>query len=427
MSVFAILLIIVNLILLYQICRSQKVHIMLKIIWCVSYVGWSALPLVLTMSPSFTNMVTIPFDFYLTYASLNQIALCLMNIYAFYLINTRRLPKIFVKNDFQDSVKFNKVLFWISSILLIFVIFRLMTTSLGYQERNDVEYMSSNSSLGFLSLLEDLAVFTILAQIIWKRDVLGKAKLLSGELLLSCYVLMQIYNGRRIYMFFFVIVLLYFSYKTSKKKYLIYACCGGLLALWLLPIIGEIRQEDKIHVDKIVEAGENDDNDILNQVILKTNSVQYSCYLLLHDGIGQQGPKLYTSTLYALVPRIIYPDKPIPGSVDGTLNGIPARLNANYHRDSHSDVENNGVTSSLEALWALGWFMFILQIFISGYVIYLFNGILYGGKPLFIYFMFSLIGFPVCVMDVSLVKLLLSIQRYIIIYIFFKLIFRTNK
>ena len=402
-------------------------HLLLKIIWCVSYIGWSALPLILTMIPAFRNMVTIPFDFYLFYANVNQFALFFINTFAFYLIKQRRPPKIFTSLDYQDSRKFNQTLFWICAPILVYMIFRLMTTSLGYQERNDVDYMSSNLTLGLISLLEDLCVFILFAQVIWKRNVLSKSMIFSSQILLSLYVLVQIYNGRRIYMFFFVILLLYISLKTRKKKYFLYTICAGLLALWLLPIIGEIRQEDKINIDNVVGAEGGDKNDILNQIILKTNSVQYSCYLLLHDGVGNDGYQLYTSTFYALIPRVLYPQKPVPGSIDGTLNGIPARLNAIYHRDSYNDVENNGITSSLEALWALGWVMYLIQIIVSAYLIFLFNGILYGGKPLFIYFMLSLIGFPVCVLDVSIVKFLLGIQRYLVIYFFLKIIFKTKK
>ena len=420
----SIVLIIANMLLLFHIYRSKKVHAFLKIIWGVSYLGWGALPLILIMTPLYTEMISVPISYYLFYANINQVSLFLMNLWAYYLIRNCQIPKLFIKADFQDKRSFNYAMFWICSLILMLIIFRLIVTPLGYQERNDLSMMSTDLTLGVYTLLEDFSVFILLAQILWKRNVIGKKMKISSEILLSLYVLMQIYNGRRIYLFFFVLVLLYISYKENKKKWALYALFMGGVAMWLLPIIADLRQEGKVNMDNIIESKGGTLNDITNQVVLKTNSVQYSCYLLMHDGIGQMGPKLYTSTIYALIPRFIYPNKPVPGSVDGTLNGIPARLNAFYHRDNYNDIENNGITSSLEALWALGWPMFFLQTLIVGYVIFLFNGISFGGKPMFVYFMFSLIGFPVCVIDVSLVKIFLNIQRYILIYLIFKFCFK---
>lgn len=424
MYALSIILILLNFFLLYNISRNGRVHTMLKVLWWVSYFGWGAIPLALTITPIFENMIVIPMDIYLLYANINQIALFLINIIAYNLIKKVHIPKLLIKNDFQYSKRFNSIIFWFCSLVLLFILFKLLTTSLGYQERNDIANLSEDSALGLFSLLEDFSVFILLAQAIWRRDLLGRKKNLISEILISLYVLAQVYNGRRVYLFFFIIVILYVALsKKNNKKYLFYALIGGSAALWLLPVIGELRQSDKIKLENVTTAQGGKTIDILGEVITKTNSVQYSCYLLLHDGIGTKGATMYTSTSLALVPRILYPKKPVPGSVDGTLNGIPARLNAIYHRDNYNEIENNGITSSLEALWAMGWGMYFFQIMILGYMIFIFNGILYGGKPLFVYFMFSLIGFPVCVLDISLVKLLLGIQRYIIIYLFAKLLF----
>lgn len=426
MSELSFLLIIINVFLLYKICRDDRVHTMLKIVWCISYLGWSAIPLVLTSIPLFADMISVPMNLYLLYANVNQIALFLINLLAYTFIKKLSIPRLFINEDFQNTKKFNNALFWICSLILVWIIYKLMTTSLGYRERNDVANMSSDLSLGFMSLLEDFSVFILLSQIIWQRDSFSKKKIFLSSALLSLYVLMQIYNGRRVYLFFFVIVLLYMSQNLKKKKYFLIALIVGGFSLWLLPIIATIRQVDRISTENITSADGGDARAILSEIINKTNSVQYSCYLLEHDGIGTKGATLYTSTLFALIPRALFPEKPVPGSIDGTLSGIPARLNAIYHRRRYNDIENNGITSSLEALWAMGWGMYLLQILITGYLIFLFNGILCGGKPLFVYFMFSLIGFPVCVIDVSLVKVLLGVQRYIFIYLLAKLFFNRK-
>ena len=423
LSILSIFLIIVNMFLLYYICRNRRVHTLLKIIWCISYLGWGALPLALSITPEFSDTVTIPMNFYLLFADVNQVALFLINIIAYNLIKKHQVPKLFLNFDFQYSKQFNRFFFSICSLILSYIIIRLMTMSFGYQERNDVANLTDDFTLGIISFLEDLSVFVLLAQAIWHRKLFGKHKILLHDILLSLYVLAQVYNGRRVYLFFFVIVLLYISYNKKKKEYLYLSLIGGIVALWLLPVIAEIRQVDKVKIESVSSIEGGSFNSVLGEIITKTNSVQYSCYLLVHDGIGSKGATLYTSTAFALIPKVIYPSKPVPGSIDGTLNGIPARLNASYHRDNYNDIENNGITSSLEALWAMGWGMYFLQILIIAYLIFFFNGILYGGKPLFVYFMFSLIGFPICVLDVSLVKVLLGVQRYILIYLLCKTFF----
>lgn len=259
------------------------------------------------------------------------------------------------------------------------------------------------------------------------RHYLTKKKFALFLFLICLYFVSTVYSGARINLFAVVIILLYYAYKNNNKRLIALSIGAGVFALVLLPAIGVIRGESSISLSSINTQSTNSD-DVIKEIFIKTNSVNTSTSLIEHDGIGGGGPLVYMSTAFALVPRTIMPNKPHPGSKDGTLYGLPSRLAVIYSvSGDYNGISNVGISSSIEVLWAVGWLGLILMTFITSYSLHIFNQMLSGGKLLFIVFFLMLINFPVCQIDVPLSTLLISIQRYFMFTIFLYLIFNKKR
>ena len=420
---WSLLYIAMNALMIVVIIRDKSFHLFLKLLICVSYFGWNAIPLILSFFSRYESAIKINIDIYRYYANVNQLFFFFTLFFAYLFVKYLRYPKLFVKRDFQYSPTFLLRLYQVSIIILIIRIITLAFSNISYLEGNNIESISEKHSLGMLQMLYDFAIYILLAECLFYGNFLGKKRFNYVLILLSAYFLLLTFNGGRIYIFALVIVFVYFALKTNKKKYFFAVVCLSTIAFMSLSGLAALRGQDRI---KGIELYDNFKDatlyGVFDELFTKTNSVAYSCYLIIHDGIGNVGSQLYTSTFYALIPRVFYPKKPQPGSVDGTLYGTPARLSAAYDPDiksDYNDISNNGVSTSLEALWAMGWSMFLLQIVVCSLFIFFLNAVLIGRKPLFVYFFLSLIGFPVCILDVSLVKLLMGVQRFFIIYVFF--------
>jgi len=89
-----------------------------------------------------------------------------------------------------------------------------------------------------------------------------------------------------------------------------------------------------------------------DQIYIKFDGISMGAYLV--DRLGRAGIKPYVGAALAIVPRIILPSKPTPGSIDGTLQGTPPRLIA-VAIGMDPLVGNVGVSSAAMEMWHFGW------------------------------------------------------------------------
>lgn len=432
MNDYSVILICLNSFLIYRICKCTKIELMLKFLLVISYFSWNALPLILSMQPEYKYLITIPENLFYFFSNVNQVSLFLIYLFAYLLIVfKKKRSQIFSRDDFQSTKSFNNIVFFFSISCLLFEIYSLYSTELSYSERNEISFLRGDISRGVVTFIYSAGTNMLLAQLLLLREKLSKKQIFFGAALLMVYYLMQIYNGRRIFMFAIVFFFLYIALQKQQKRLYLLSFILLSFAFVLLPQISKLRQGTRITFEILKQNNEKvEEEEILSEFLIKTNSVLYTSYLLLHDGIGNIGPQLYTSTVYSLIPRFLYPQKPEPGSIDGTLYGLPSRLSAAYNptiKDDYNEISNNGVSTPLVALWAMGWGMLFFQIIVSAFIIWLFNELLKGRKPLFAYYIFSLTGFPVCVLDISLISFLMTTQRFIVIYIFLYVFLNKRK
>ena len=423
--IISIVLLLIDSFLVIKIVKSNYFHLLLRLFWVISFFGWNAIPFLLSLLPKYKGDISINYEFYISCWAMNLFFLFIVYSSAM-LFNKRgwKLDNLFTKPSYQYNPRFIKMIMNISIIILILIITIGLNNTATYTERNDVGNHDDNLLLGTISFFRGYVVYFLLAILFFYQKILSQFQRFVIIGLLSLHYIMIAFAGSRIHLFAILIILVYVAISQKKTRLMIPIIAVGFFAFTLLPTISELRKTgDTFTTSDVIQARPRDSGDILWEVMNKTNSVHSSSTLLYFSGIGSGGSLVYTSTLYSLFPRFIYPNKPHPGSMDGTMDGLPGRLAANINSTKYSSVANVGIATSMEALWAGGFIMFILQALFSGILITLMNIAIKGKKLLFLYFVLSLLSFPVCTLDVSLVYFSVSIQRFLIVCMVFYILF----
>ena len=420
----SILLICVNIFLLRKLLKRDDVNLFLKIVIAVSYLGWNMIPLLLSNLSQFNNSFITSKDLYQLCSNVNQGFFACIFFLVNILMGKVKKFSIFYTNDFQYSKITVKWLLRVGIVFVTYSIFENLTSSISYWDNNNLENLDSSS--GLIVFISHFAIYALLALVLFYSNYLSKKSFLLSLIIVFAYYLSTIYSGARINLFAVIIVIIYYAYKIRNKHLILLSVILGVIALGLLPTIASLRGDASFSLKDFNTSSSSDE--ILSEIYTKTNSVNTSAILIQHDGIGGGGSQIYMSTALALVPRMMMPNKPHPGSKDGTLYGLPSRLAVIYSTSGeYNGITNVGISSSIEMLWALGWFGLFFLILITSFLIIIFNQMLNGGKFLFVIFFLSLVNFPVCQIDVALSTLLISVQRYSIITLAFYIFFNRNK
>ena len=423
--IISLILLLINSFLVIKIVRSDRFHLLLRLLWAISFFGWNAVPFLLSLLPQYRNDISINYDFYLMCWSLNFFYLFIV-YYSAMLFNKKMCKKeyLFIKPSYQYNPRFIKLIMNASLIVLVFIIFVNLGDQASYAERNDVDIHDDNLFLGVISFLTGYVIYFLLAILFFYHKLLSNIQRYIILSILSFHYILESFFGSRIQLFAILIILLYIAINQKRKKMLISVVALSLFAFTILPALSQLRRTgDSYSISDVMQIRSKGEGDYIWEIMNKTNSVASSSTLLFYSGIGSGGSLVYTSTLFSLVPRFIYPNKPHPGSMNGTMDGLPGRLAANINKNNYSSAANVGISSSIEALWAGGYIMYFIQAMFGGFLIVLMNLALRGKKLLMIYFVLSLLSFPVCMLDVSLVYFSIFVQRFFIVYILFYIIF----
>jgi hypothetical protein len=421
-------LLIIDSFLVIKILMSGRFHLLLRLFWGISFWGWNAIPFLLSLLPQYKGDISINYEFYLSCWVINFFFLFLVYLSAF-IFNKRkwRFDNLFIRPSYQYNPRFIKMITNISIVVLIIIIIVGLGNTATYTDRNDVSNHDDNLLLGTISFFRGYAVYFLLAILFFYHKSLSISYRYGIVAILSIHYLLIAFAGSRIHLFAILIMLVYLAISQKKKTLAIPIIVVGFIAITVLPAISQLRKSgESFSTSDVVQVRKKESGDIVWEVMNKTNSVHSSSTLLFFSGIGSGGSLVYTSTLYSLVPRFIYPNKPHPGSMDGTMDGLPGRMAANINSVKYSSVANVGISTSIEALWAGGYIMFFIQAIFSGFLIVLMNKALRGEKLLLLYFVLSLLSFPVCMMEVSLVNFSMSIQRFLVVYSLFYILFSTQ-
>lgn len=431
--VYLLLILITTFLLLTLIAKTKKVHFLLKFIIIFSYLFWHAIPVIISILDweIFSNLSLnqINFDNYIYYASVDLLFMLLILLIFIILVRKISIEKSFLHNCHQENNIFIKLSSYFALIVLFFSVIHSLKTfgSLSYLDRNDVNYIEENSNQGIIFFFTSIAKYLLLAIILFYKKNFSKFEVILQHVVFNSYYLMSFLQGGRISLLAIFLLYLFISIKSMNRKLLYRTLLILFFSSFILPIVSRIRQQENITVSSVYK--DNVDlgfKMIIDEIAYKTNSIYYSIYLLKFDGIKGAGLDIYTNTFFTLIPRAVFPNKPYPGSKDGSYLGTPSRVAGRYF-NSDSDTANVGISTSIESLWAMGYIGYLITIIICSVFLFFLNNLIKSQLLLPLYFVFSMTNFPVLQIDVSPVMILRDIPRIAIISLIIIFLFKGLK
>jgi len=170
-------------------------------------------------------------------------------------------------------------------------------------------------------------------------------------------------GGSRGQIMFAALWLLFLYFFVTRKKYILYSCVAGVaLVLLAHDIMLQIRAQpdllDQPYKERAIGMAralstEKNESDLIGSLEFRfgvASRMSVAFLRLVNDG-QSAGFKPIMSSLYAMIPRKYFPDKPIQGSVDGTMQGMGMYI-------INIVMEGSGMMSEfftgVHAYWELG-------------------------------------------------------------------------
>lgn len=254
-----------------------------------------------------------------------------------------------------------KTFFPLAVIYFFWIIQNILTQSTDYQANNDLSLAVASNSAGVFTLLYALlgAFFTYIALKAQKGLILYVS---LGLILLS--VVQSVLTGSRIPMMWplFIFIFRFWGpikaslFARSVRRRIIIVVAVPVIFLGIMAmsaLIGSTRSKQSL-LDVEWDFESFNSIVLIQNLYSKFNSFSTGIQLINGYGSGTAGYKPYIGSLFYFVPRFIYPNKPIAGSVDDTYFGTPARLVPAL--DNPNDTINNrGVSPLAISIWHWGW------------------------------------------------------------------------
>ncbi|MEP6778575.1 MAG: hypothetical protein ABJC26_01705 [Gemmatimonadaceae bacterium] len=132
---------------------------------------------------------------------------------------------------------------------------------------------------------------------------------------------------------------------------------------------------------------------IAEEVNRKFDAIGPGVELLAMEPIGSAGPRPFLSSGLSAIPRVLYPDKPVPTSRDGTYLGTPYRIAAKAYGDPEKGMVVP-VSAVAISLWEFGIVGILILLVANVISIALFNTLLLSQNVFARALGISMLGLP---------------------------------
>jgi hypothetical protein len=311
-----------------------------------------------------------------------------------------------------------------------------------YDERNQYNVWSAgtdlDNTLGPLSIvLGLLSAFGFASLLVhWPDKKHPYAIVALGWLLIASVTGRNLANGVGIFALLPIMMICFMAKAKHWPKRRL-AMLGGAIGL-LTATVGEVatevvreqRHNAGFNGDVILRGSldhfrtERDAKSVAQDFIERTSTSLFmkfdgftgGCVLLRGSGEGAGGLKPFLGSLLGIVPRVFLPDKPVPGSADGTYLGVPARIAA---RLQGMGVYGSmiGVSSGAIAIWQLGYYGLPILIVANAVLLVFLNSLLLSKSVCLHALALYVIALPAMLnIFPSPDAALMSIERALVIY-----------
>ena len=289
---------------------------------------------------------------------------------------------IFCKASNVRLGKVNPVIFYVlAAVYCIATIHDIANNPYNYSDGNDLSIKTPDGASNFYFLIYSLlsAMFTYLA-----IKLADRMRRIIAIFLVVLATFSYVLTGARIALLwpiFLITVDIFKQIKTGRdifnRKLLVWFL---ILVLFVFGLMGVAQSIEMTRLEKTVSASNltivPDFKRILNNLNTKFNSFQPGLHLINGYGAGAAGFRPYWGSFAFFVPRLLYPNKPIAGSIDDTYFGTPARLVPTL-LNAGETVSNVGVSPLAISVWHWGWLIGPIIIFITALLeFYLLNFLL---------------------------------------------------
>lgn len=377
--------------MVFQFNRDRSVSVTVRFVVSVAITLWNTLPFFLSLQHlreggALRGLVSS--ESYYLVAFLEGLAL---SVGLWIGLRMQRLSRAMadqLKRHASPSQVQTVVLGVIAAAIAIYVQVFLETSTnyLDINAKNTLETESLwskwNGVLGGLSVLATaflhalVAVPTKVAPLSWHVR--------AGALLAGCTISYhRLLLGSRIHLFLPAMLLAVYALKDGavRRKRIVIVGVGllvfGPAVLSVAEYMAEVRQRMTLSSEDLTSALSTQvslNGGMLSMERLSRQSemlfVKFDNYRfgwLLYDEAKGRGLELrltpYIGVASCLIPRSIWPGKPVPGSVDGTYYGVPARYAAGISGLLDRHIGNVGIGAFVASYWQGGILGVLLYLF----------------------------------------------------------------
>jgi hypothetical protein len=326
----------------------QRVSVILSTSLLFYVFLWQTFPI--TMRVFFADALDLPGlveqDAYVTYAIIESVTLlatfiCIAVVEPLCRFRLVRLSSLLV----SPKMALTLCVIGLSVTLMLLVLFRELGGT--YLERNAFAVSGAGtaefSNLGTLAVLQDITLAFAYVCLLEKWPRL-KDSILLYVIILIWLILAHVPNiqmGGRVALILPLLLLLLRGrvFAWSFKKMGAIAGLGIVLTLFIGSFVGLVITDSRAYsvlaVNEIASASTHRVTSsaprtlaktVIVEAVTKFDSISWGAALVDLDGYGVAGWTPYLGAATALVPRQLFPAKPVPGSINGSYEGHPTRL-----------------------------------------------------------------------------------------------------
>jgi len=247
----------------------------------------------------------------------------------------------------------------------VFVIDLILMRKVSYLDANDLDLATATPDAGIVLFVTSLiGSYLTYCALITKDKVI----LYSSVIIIAYSVSVTLGMGGRMGLTWLLFVYAYRALKNAGRLkainvLIITSIAAG--ALLLASATSQTRGDAYgVTIDKQIGVS---GADLLLNLYQKLNSYETGMQLIEGYGPGSAGMRPYYGSVLFFIPRSIYPDKPIPGSITDDNFGLPSRLVPRLNNPNDS-INNVGVSHLAVSIWHWGWILGPIAFVLSGLI-----------------------------------------------------------
>ena len=296
--------------------------------------------------------------------------------------------KVVHSGDEQLSSSISMIL--IVGFIAILILHNLLLGDITYIEANKASNYDESRSYFLLELGQSLLLAAVIYIAVTVKNNNRILFFSSMAILVSVYY--SVLGGSRIAFVLPVFIFIVRAAATTKwlsiRTFWVIIASLLFIMFIVLPLsssIAELRIRGSLDYTEVFNKSnfENSTRAATIALFTKFNNTTTGLRLIDRYGAGSAGLEPYVGSALVFLPRAIFNERPVAGSVDGTISGTPSRLVPKSYLHA-SDSKNVGVSPLAISIWQMDWVFGSILILFSGIInLHILNYLLSRNKVIY--------------------------------------------